>query len=349
MNRKHFLSSILAAGAVIPALGATINDDDDAEKALIIPRYLKPGDVIGITSPAGYITLEDIQPAMQQMQAWGFTMRVGNTIGKRDFTFGGTDEERAADLQQMLDDDSIKAIMCARGGYGAVRIIDKLNFSQLLLHPKWIIGFSDITVIHSHLNRNYGIASIHSKMCNSFPDDWSKAEPMQIETILSIKQALTGEKMRYTMLPHEKNKMGTGEGVLVGGNLKTLESLAGSKSDIKTGGKILFVEDTGEYMYSIDRMFWSLKRTGKLAGLSGLVIGGFKVKPDEDPDDAFGITIHDIVLEKVSGYSYPVCFDFPVGHQKNNYALKCGVQHRLEVKTGEVSLKEIYPEGKKLK
>jgi len=340
MNRKHFLSSVAAAAAVVPAL-ANRRDDGDAGKALIIPRYLQLGDTIGITSPAGYITLPEIQPAIQQMQNWGFTVRVGSTIGKRDFTFGGTDEERAADLQQMIDDDSVRAIMCARGGYGAVHIIDKLHFGKLVLHPKWIIGFSDITVIHAHLNRNYNIASIHSKMCNSFPDDWSKAEPAQIETILSIKQALLGEKMQYTAIPNEKNKIGVAEGPLVGGNLKTLESLAGSRSDISTDGKILFVEDTGEYMYSIDRMFWGLQRTGKLAKLAGLVVGGFKVKPDDSPDEAFGRTIQDIVLQNCAACNYPVCFDFPVGHQKNNFALKCGIPHRLEVKLGEVSLSEI--------
>jgi muramoyltetrapeptide carboxypeptidase len=340
MNRKHFLSSIVAAGAVLPAIAAVQPDDDDTDKPLIIPRYLREGDTIGITSPAGFITLPEIQPAMQQMESWGFKIRVGNSIGKRDFTFGGTDEERAADFQEMLDDTSIKAIMCARGGYGAVRIIDQLNFSKLPEHPKWIIGFSDVTVIHSHINRNYGVASIHSKMCNSFPDDWSKAEPAQIETILSIKQALTGEKMRYTTVPNEKNKTGIAEGVLVGGNLKTLESLAGSKSDIKTTGKILFVEDTGEYLYSIDRMFWGLKRTGKLSGLKGLIVGGFKIKADDAGED-FGRTLQDIVLEKMKDYSYPVCFDFPVGHQKNNFALKCGVRHKLEIKTDECILKEV--------
>ncbi len=343
MNRKYFLSSVMAAGAIVPVLGAVPNDDDDSAKPPVIPRYLKAGDVIGITSCAGYITLQDIQPAIQQMQSWGFNIKVGNTIGKRDFTFGGTDEERAADFQQMLDDDSIKAIMCARGGYGAVRIIDKLNFNKFVHRPKWIIGFSDITVIHSHLSRNYNIASVHSKMCNSFPDDWSKAEPSQIETILSIKQALLGETMKYSAIPNDKNRTGICEGILVGGNLKTLESLAGSKSDITTNGKILFVEDTGEYMYSIDRMFWGLKRTGKLANIKGLVIGGFKVKPDDSPDDNFGRTLQDIVLEKIKEYNYPVCFDFPVGHQKNNFALKCGIKHRLEVKTDEVTLKEIKP------
>src|SRR5579863_110050 len=189
MNRKKFISTVIVAGAAIPTIAKAQDTQDDDTKPLIIPKYLKPGDIIGITCPAGFITESEIQPAVQQMQNWGFNIRVGNTVGKKDFTFGGTDEERTKDLQQMLDDDSVKAIMCARGGYGAVRIIDALDFTKLITHPKWIIGFSDITVIHSHLNRNFNIASIHSKMCNSFPDDWSKAEPGQMDSIISIKQA----------------------------------------------------------------------------------------------------------------------------------------------------------------
>ncbi|HUP13696.1 MAG TPA: LD-carboxypeptidase, partial [Niastella sp.] len=308
--------------------------------APVLPHYLKPGDTIGITCPAGFITLPEIQPAMVQMVEWGFNIRVGDTVGKKDFTLGGTDEERARDFQQMIDDPQIKAIMCARGGYGFVRIIDKLNFSKLETHPKWIIGFSDITVLHCHLNRNYGIASIHSKMCNSFPDDWNKAEPIQIETILSIKQALTGQKMKYTAPVNPLNKAGKAEGVLIGGNLKMIETLAGTKSDLRTTNKILFVEDTGEYLYSIDRMFWNLKRTGKLEKLAGLIIGGFKIKPD-DPGEEFGRSLQDIVLDRVKEYYYPVCFDFPVGHQRNNYALKCGVIHRLAVSNEDVTLREI--------
>ncbi|MEP7277959.1 MAG: LD-carboxypeptidase [Bacteroidota bacterium] len=341
MKRKYFLSSLLAASAAVPALGAASNDEEDAGKDPVLPHYLRPGDLVGITSPAGYITSEEVQPAVQQMENWGLRVKIGATIGQRDFSFGGTDAERTADLQQMLDDDSIKAIMCARGGYGTVRIIDQLDFTRLVQRPKWILGFSDITVIHSHLNHNYGIASIHSKMCNSFPDDWSKAEPVQADSILSIKRALLGEKTTYTAEPNEKNKTGRGEGVLVGGNLKTLESLAGSKSDLVTKDKILFVEDTGEYLYSIDRMFWGLKRTGKLDRIKGLIVGGFKIKPDDSPDEAFGRTLQEIVLEKLVGYRYPVCFDFPVGHQKNNYALKCGVRHRLDVLPDAVNLKEI--------
>lgn len=337
MDRKKFLSSVLTAGSVLPVMAASLHD---AETPLLIPPALKQGDTIGITSPAGFITINDLQPAIQQIQSWGLKVRLGNTIGKRDFSFGGTDSERQKDFQQMLDDSTIKAIMCARGGYGAVRIIDELNFSKFQVKPKWIIGFSDITVLHTHINANYKTATIHSKMCNSFPDDWSKADPIQIETIVSIKDALTGVRMKYSAVANEKNRNGIAEATLIGGNLKTIETLAGSKSEIKTAGKFLFVEDTGEYLYSIDRMFWNLKRTGKLSQLKGLIIGGFKIKPDE-PGEEFGRTLHEIVLEKVKEYNYPVCFDFPVGHQRNNFALKCGVLHRLSVTAAKVELAEI--------
>jgi len=340
MNRKNFLSSVLTAGTTIPFLGFTYADAKINKQSPIIPPYLQNGDSIGITCPAGYITIQEIQPAIQQIESWGFKIRIGDTVGKKDFTFGGTDDERAKDFQQMLDDPDIKAILCARGGYGAVRIIDRLDFSRFAQKPKWVIGFSDITVIHCHLNRNFGIASIHSKMCNSFPDDWPTAEPIQVETILSIRQALSGEQMKYSIDPDSNNRIGIAEGLLIGGNLKTIETLSGTKSDIDTSGKILFVEDTGEYLYSIDRMFWNLKRTGKLDKLAALIIGGFKIKPD-DPGEEFGRTLYDIVLEKVKEYSYPVCFGFPVGHQKDNYALKCGIKHRMEVNLTSVSIREI--------
>jgi muramoyltetrapeptide carboxypeptidase len=342
MKRKKFIQSILPGVALLqPASVWAAQKKGEEESVMIKPPYLKKGDIIGITCPGGFITMEDILPAVTKIKEWGFEIKIGNTVGKKDFSFGGTDEERLADFQQMLDDKTIKAIMCARGGYGAVRIIDKIDFKKIVTKPKWIIGFSDITVMHSHLNKNFGVASIHSKMCNSFPSDWSKAEPIQIETIESIQQCLTGQKMNYTITPNEKNKTGTAEGVLIGGNLKTLETLAGSKSDINTDGKILFVEDTGEYLYSIDRMFWNLKRSGKLNKLKALIIGGFKIKPADTPEEEFGKNIYEIVLEKVAAYNYPVCFDFPVGHQKNNFALKCGVKHRLTVTPSNCTLKEI--------
>ena len=345
MNRKNFLSSLLAVAAAgqIPgpaSAAANVVHTKSAGPAplpLIIPPYLRPGDCIGITCPAGDITAKEIEPAVQLIQSWGFRIKVGNTVGKKDFIFGGSDAERAADLQEMLRDPELGAILCARGGYGAVHLIDQLDFSPLIQHPKWIIGFSDITVILCHLHTNLNLASVHSKMCNSFPDDWSRAEPTQAECILSIRQALSGGKMEYNAVPHPQNRMGLAEGVLVGGNLKTIETLAGTRSDIDTAGKILFVEDTGEYLYSIDRMFWHLQRTGKLDRLAGLVVGGFKVKPD-DAGEEYGHSVYDIVTERIKPYTYPVCFDFPVGHQKDNYALKYGMPHVLNVEQGSARL-----------
>ncbi|ETZ22443.1 LD-carboxypeptidase [Pedobacter sp. V48] len=346
MNRKHFLSFVVTAG-VSASTSKVWSNTRVVNKMLTpelvkskIPPYLKPGDTIGITSPASYISLLDIQPSIQLMQGWGFTVETGKTIGAKDFSLGGTDQERAADLQRMLDDPNIKAIMCARGGYGLVRIIDKLDFTKFKANPKWIIGFSDITVLHTHINSNYGIATIHSKMCNSFPNDWLVAKPIQIETILSIRQVLTGEDVKYTAPPVSYNRTGKIEGVLVGGNLSLIETLAGSSSDLKTDDAILFVEDTHEELYSIDRMFWNLKRSGKLDKLKGLIIGGFSLK-EETPGEEFGKTVYEIVTEKIKEYDYPVCFDFPVGHQINNFALKCGAKHILNVDENGSSLVSI--------
>ena len=355
MNRKNFLTSVIGIGAIggfranaSAITGASIRDAGqprhpfaaEAMQPLLVPPYLKPGDTIGITCPAGDITLKDIQPAVAMIESWGFRALAGNTIGKKDFIFGGTDADRTADFQQMLDNPDVRAILCARGGYGSVHIVDQLNFSPLLQNPKWIIGFSDITVLLCHIHTNLHIAGIHSKMCNSFPDDMTKAEPGQVDSIFSIRNALTGAKMNYTVAPGTTNRPGTAMGPLVGGNLKTIESIAGTVSDIDTAGKILFVEDTDEYLYSIDRMFWHLQRTGKLDRLAGLVIGGFKVRPD-DPGEEFGRTVYDIVTERVKPFNYPVCFDFPVGHQKVNYALKYGIPHTLTVNNDQVTLTEI--------
>lgn len=340
MDRKQFLSLIAATGIILPLKGWSATSNQSAYQSLKIPSYLDPGDTIGITSPASYISSEDIQPSVQLMESWGFKVRTGQTIGTRDFTMGGTDEARAADLQSMMDDPSIQAIMCARGGYGLVRIIDKLDFTKFRKHPKWIIGFSDITALHTHINSNFGIASIHSKMCNSFPSDWTKATPMQIETILSIKQVLSGQDTKYIAPAAANNRTGKAEGILVGGNLSLIETLAGSRSDLKTDGKILFVEDTHEELYSIDRMFWNLKRSGKLDKLKGLVIGGFKLN-EETPGEEFGKSVYEIVSEKIKEFEYPVCFDFPVGHQVNNYALKCGTKYLLTVEGNSSSLMTI--------
>lgn len=338
MHRKDFLQQGMLA-AIGSVAGAGM-----AEEELLLPvkqpPYLKAGDTIALTAPAGYITLEEVQPAIQQITSWGLKVRIGQTIGKRDGTFGGTDADRLQDFQSLLNDRGVRAIMCARGGYGMVRIIDQLDFTLVRRHPKWMIGFSDVTVLHAHLNRVVKIASIHSKMCNSFPDNWLQAEPIQQETILSIRDCLFGKPMNFNLPASPYNRFGKASGELVGGNCKTIESLAGSVSDLKTDQKILFLEDTGEYLYSIDRMFWNLKRTGKLENLAGLVVGGFKVKPSEDPAEEFNRNLYQIIMEKVGDCAYPVCFDFPVGHQRNNFALKCGVKVQMVVKPDGVTLQE---------
>lgn len=328
MNRKDFLSAVIPITAVTTAFA---NDKPSEKKPSIkIPPYLKKGDTIGITCPSGYISLEECQAAINKMKEWGFDIRIGMTVGAKDFTFAGTDEQRANDLQQMLDDDSVNTIMLGRGGYGAVRMIDKIDFTKFRKNPKWIIGFSDATVFHCHINRNFGIATLHSKMCNSFPDDFSTASQTQIDSIDSIRQCLVGEKMKYERLPIAENSYGEGVGDLVGGNLSIIQMMDGSVSDLKTEGKILFIEDVGEYPYKIDGMLWNLKRSNKLHKLKGLIVGEFRIKPD-DAGEEFGKTIYDMVMEKVKEYPYPVCFDFPVGHVKENYALKCGMKHKLAV------------------
>ncbi len=329
MNRKDFIAITLPLGPMLTAIGQT--GESTAKSSHKIPAYLRNGDTVGITSPAGFITREDILPAKLKLEDWGFKVKIGDSIGKRDFTFGGSDVERAADLQAMMDDEKIKAILFARGGYGGVRIIDKLNFNKFARHPKWLIGFSDATLFHSHLHANFGIPSLHSKMCNSFPKDWSKAEPIQVETINSIDQCLRGQRMEYHAPVNLNNRNGKAEAILIGGNLSILENMAGSKSDISTSGKILFLEEVDEYLYSVDRMLWNLARSGKFRKLKGLIVGGFnRLKPDL-PGEEFGISLTDMILEKVAPYNYPVCFDFPVGHQKNNFALKCGMMHSLVV------------------
>ncbi len=344
MKRKRFLGALMGSPLLAAAdfssgrAPGTVYTDENVWR---IPPYLKPGDTIGITCPAGFMTMSEIEPARRILESWGFKLRIGQTVGERDFIFGGTDADRAKDLQQMLDDPSVQAILCARGGYGCVRIVDRLDFKKFVQKPKWIIGFSDITVLHAHLNHHFQIASIHSKMCNSFPDHPELAEKAQWDSILSIQSALTGKPIDYPLIYDPSNRRGFAQGILAGGNLKTIETLACSDSDLRTAGTLLFLEDTGEYLYSIDRMFYNLRRTGKLENLNGLLIGAFKVKPD-DPGDEFGKSVYNIVMDQVAGYKYPVCFNFPVGHVKTNYALKCGVKHELNITQDKVIFREVF-------
>ena len=289
------------------------------------PPYLQKNDTIGIVCPAGYMSIEKAQACINTLQEWGYGVRIGKTLGSDSKNyFSGTDKERLDDFQQMLDDDEIKAILCARGGYGVGRIIEQIDFSKFKKSPKWIIGYSDITILHAHIYSNYDISSLHAPMASAFNDGGNKNS-----FIASLKNALEGHKIKYHAAPHDFNKKGEAVGELVGGNLSLLEHISGTSSDIKTKGRILFLEDVGEYLYKIDRMFYHLKRSGKLNKLAGLIVGGFTdMKDTERP---FGKNAYEIIHDILKEYKYPVSFGFPVSHEKENYALKIGVGYKLKV------------------
>ena len=298
------------------------------------PPYLNKGDVIGIVCPSGFMPVEKASECIRVLnEEWGFQTKVGKTLGNQFNYFSGTDEERLNDFQQMLDDDEAKAILCARGGYGLSRIIDKIDFKKFKKQPKWIIGYSDVTILHSHLYSNYYISSIHAPMAAAFNDAGYINRFVE-----SLRHALEGKKLKYSCDPHEFNKKGEAIGELIGGNLTLLAHLAGTDSDIKTRGRILFLEDVGEYLYNIDRMMYQLKRSGKLSRLAGLIVGGFT--DNKDTDRPFGQTAYEIIHDAVKEYDYPICYGFPVSHEKENYALKIGVGYKLEVRKSKVVLEE---------
>ena len=296
---------------------------------------MKKGDTIGLVCPAGHMTLDKCAECIRVLQEeWGYTIKVGATVGSASQTyFSGTDEERLNDFQQMLDDDSVQAILCARGGYGMGRIIDQLNFKKFKKHPKWIIGYSDITVLHGHLYSRYYISSLHAPMAAAFNDAGYINRYVQ-----SLKNALEGKWARYSCDGHELNRTGEAIGELIGGNLALVSHIIGTDSDYKTKGRILFLEDIGEYIYNIDRMMYQLKRSGKLSRLAGLIIGGFTdMKDTERP---FGKQVYELIHDMVKAYDYPVCFGFPVSHDKENYALKIGAGYKLKVGKSKVLLEE---------
>ncbi|MEI7734994.1 MAG: LD-carboxypeptidase [Ferruginibacter sp.] len=300
-----------------------------------IPPYLKKGDTIGITCPAGYMAAKKAQTCITVLQQWGYQVILGKTLGSNSANyFSATDEERRDELQAMLNDKTIKAILCGRGGYGVGRIIEQLDFTQFKKNPKWLIGFSDITVLHSHIYSNLKIASLHAPMAAAFNDGAYKNEFIQ-----SLQKAIAGKKAKYNCTTHPFNKTGTVSGELVGGNLSLLAHLTGTSSDINTKNKILFIEDIGEYIYNVDRMLYQLKRSGKLDKLAGLIIGGFTdMKDTERP---FGKTVYEVIQEIITPYKYPVCFGFPVSHGTENYALKVGGTYQLKISRSKTYLSEI--------
>lgn len=299
------------------------------------PPYLKKGDTIGLVAPAGFMPVEKMQACIETLDSWGYTVELGTTTHSTSTNyFSGTDDERLNDLQQMLDNKHIKAILCVRGGFGVSRIIDRLNFKKFRKRTKWIIGFSDITVLHSHLLARHKIASLHAPMAAAFNDGEFNSPYIQ-----SVKRALEGEKATYEAVGGPFNKTGTAEAELVGGNLTLLAHLVGTESDIATKNRILFLEDVGEYLYNIDRMLLQLKRAGKLDKLAGLIIGGFT--DCKDTERPYGKTVEEIIYGHVMEYDYPICFGFPVSHEKENVALKVGGQYQLTVGDVNVTLAEM--------
>ncbi len=292
---------------------------------MITPDFLQKGDTVAIVSTARKISLEEIIPAIGLLESWGLNATIGSTIGLSENQYAGNDKERTDDFQAMLDNDEIKAIWCARGGYGTVRIIDQLNFTRFLQNPKWIIGYSDVTVLHSHIHTN-GVASLHATMPVNVLKNTKKS-------INSLKNALFGLKIDEKVRFSKKNKFGIGRGKLVGGNLSILYSLLGSKSSIDTDGKILFIEDLDEYIYHIDRMMMALKRSGYFDNLQGLIIGGMTQMHDNRIP--FGKTTKEIILDTVSEYNFPVCFKLPAGHLDDNRTLLLGAEVELEVTENE--------------
>jgi len=288
------------------------------------PLFLKKGDKIGIVAPARWVTPGEIEPALMVFESWGLEVVKGQNLYSQHKQFAGTDEQRAADMQAMLDNDSIMAIICARGGYGTVRIIDKLDFSKFADKPKWIAGYSDITALHSHIESQYGIETLHAPMPFGFKDDDASAESFE-----ALRMALFGENLSYEIVPGKFSRHGTAQAPISGGNLSMLYSISSSVSECNPAGKILFIEELDEYLYHIDRMMQQLKRSGKLSNLAGLVVGSMsQIRDNQVP---FGKTAQEIIAEAVKDYTYPVLFDFPAGHDPLNKTLILGRTVILEV------------------
>ncbi len=299
----------------------------------IIPPYLKKGDTIALTCPAGYMAAAKANNCIHTLQKWGYEVMVGKTLGSSSKNyFSGTDEERADELQAMMDDPSIKAILFGRGGYGMGRIIDRLDFKKFRKNTKWMIGFSDITVMHMHLFNKFKIASLHAPMAAAFNEG-------ENEFILSLKNALNGKKAVYKTETHPFNNKGEATGILIGGNLALLTNIIGTASDYDTKNKILFIEDIGEYIYNVDRMLWQLLRSGKFNKPAAVIFGGFTdMKDTERP---FGKTLDEVLKEISGSFDFPVCFQFPVSHEKENLALKIGIPYHLKITGKKTTLSEI--------
>lgn len=304
-----------------------------SDTTLIQPPYLKKGDTIAIVAPAGVLkNKEPIEKAISTIESWGLYVVLGKHVFTDNFHFAGTDAQRVEDFQKALDDPTIKAVIAARGGYGTGRIIDDLNFEGFKKHPKWIVGYSDVTVLHSHIH-TLGVETLHAAMGTSF----LKETEDHLETIASLKSALFGHHLDYEISSSKYNRTGLAVGQLVGGNLSLLQNLAGTDSSIDTTNKIVFIEEIGEYLYHIDRMLYGLKRNGYFENCKGLIIGDFSnIKKNTTP---FGMTLEELVLNITKEYDFPVLFNFPAGHEDKNLALIMGREIKMKVGKKKASVK----------
>jgi len=297
----------------------------------MLPPKLKIGDKIGIAAFAKKISISEIQNAISEFKSWGLEVVVGDTIGASWNQFGGNDERRRNDIQSMIDNPEIKAIISARGGYGSVRIIDDIDFTSFTNNPKWLIGFSDVTTFHTHVHRNFSTATIHGTMPVFFPKN-------SLESIASLKALLMEGKMNYTEESDCEKLCKNGETTaeIIGGNLSILYSNCGSKSSIDTAGKILFLEDLCEYLYATDRMLQNLKRNNFFENLSGVIIGSFSDM--KDGNIPFGKTIEEMVFGYIKHLDIPIFTGFPAGHINNNKALIFGEKVHMRVDNGVINL-----------
>lgn len=289
---------------------------------LITPPALKKGDKIAVLSSARWYSEDLLQERLGVLRNMGLEPVVAPNVSTRWHQFAGNDQERTADLQWALDSAEIKGIICARGGYGTIRIIDRLDFTGFKQNPKWIAGYSDVTVLHSHIHQTCGIETLHSTMLVNMLEN-------TVPALDSLRDALFGENLTHTVATHPFNRKGQCSGQVVGGNLSIIYALMGSESQMDTGGKILFLEDLDEYLYHIDRMLYNLKRGGMLDNLAGLVLGG--LTDMHDHDTPFGFSAEEIIHEIVKEYDFPVAFGFPCGHIDDNRTLILGREATLVV------------------
>lgn len=299
-----------------------------------VPPFIKKGALFGLASPAGRLEAKAVENAEHFLAANGFRSIKGKYVTNQYYQFAGTDEQRTADMQAMIENPDIKVIWCCRGGYGAARIIEKLDFSNMPNNPKWLVGFSDITVFHAALQNLYNTVSIHGPMPVNLKGDNSERPDLQ-----HLLDLLQGHDITFRTPPNMLNRQGTAAGQLIGGNLSLLNTLSGTKYDFEPHGKILFIEEVGEQLYHLDRMMQNLKLSGKLDGLAGLVVG--QLTEMNDKSVPFGLSANEIVFDAVRHYDYPVIFDFPAGHTEINEPLMMGAHTHIQVnKEGGVM---IYP------